>query len=253
MDNFDSPILEVHNASVGYGGHPYVKDIELVVRLGDILGLLGANGSGKSTLLRGITGQSALLSGTITIGGADLCSEPVRAKSQFGLAVDAQDLPSALTGNQYLELVASIRACSVDDPFCLEVVRRLDLNPWLDRTIAQYSLGTRAKISIVAALLGLPPLLVFDETLNGLDPLAAFEAKGIFRQLAQTKSHAIILTTHVIDAVPNLCDWAIFMAGGRIIREWSHSQLKRLGETSGHFEIDVIETLRFCPAGVGCL
>ncbi|WP_189394136.1 MULTISPECIES: hypothetical protein [unclassified Mesorhizobium] len=58
-------------------------------------------------------------------------------------------------------------------------MQRLDLGRWIDRPIADYSLGTRAKIAIVAALLGAPPLLIFDETLNGLDPVAAFEVKRV--------------------------------------------------------------------------
>ncbi len=72
MDNPSNSILGVRNLSAGYGGRPIVTDIYLQMRLGDVLGLLGANGAGKSTLLKAVTGQIRLLGGTVTINGVDL-------------------------------------------------------------------------------------------------------------------------------------------------------------------------------------
>ncbi|MBZ9956464.1 MULTISPECIES: ATP-binding cassette domain-containing protein [unclassified Mesorhizobium] len=160
MDSSADPveILAVRGLSAGYGGRAVVSDIDLSIDRGDILGLLGANGSGKSTLLRAITGQIPPLGGTVAIDGIDLAGAPERAKFGFGLAMDPSDLPVALTGRQYLELVASIRGCAEDDWPGVNVADRLGLNRWLDRPIAEYSLGTRAKIAIAAALLGAPPL-----------------------------------------------------------------------------------------------
>ncbi|WP_245465282.1 MULTISPECIES: ATP-binding cassette domain-containing protein [unclassified Mesorhizobium] len=120
----------------------------------------------------------------MAIDGRDLASAPEPAKAGFGLAIDPPELPAALTGRQYLQLVASIRGCTENDWPGVEVVERLGLRRWLERPIAEYSLGTQAKIAIAAALLGAPPLLIFDESLNGLDPLAAFEVKRIIRAIA---------------------------------------------------------------------
>src|SRR6185312_14153251 len=171
--------LSVRDLSAGYGGRPVVGGVDLMLRRGDILGLLGANGSGKSTLLKAITGQIRLAEGSVTIDGVDLAYAPERAKAGFGLAIDAPELPAVLSGRQYLQFVASIRSCAADGWPCGDLLSRLDLKRWIDRPIAEYSLGTRAKIAIAAALLGSPPLLVFDESLNGLDPLAAWEVKRI--------------------------------------------------------------------------
>ncbi|WP_245466201.1 MULTISPECIES: ATP-binding cassette domain-containing protein [unclassified Mesorhizobium] len=169
---------------------------------GDILGLLGANGSGKSTLLKAITGQIRLLQGSVAIDGLDLASAPEPAKAGFGLAIDPPELPAALTGRQYLQFVASVRGCTENDWPGVDVVERLGLRRWIERPIAEYSLGTQAKIAIAAALLGAPPLLIFDESLNGLDPLAAFEVKRIIRAIALRGSHAVIISTHIVEAVP---------------------------------------------------
>src|SRR5262249_49789411 len=153
---------------------------------------------------------------TVTLAGVDLTKEPERAKAAFGLAIDAAELPAALSGHHYLELVASIRACGVDDWPCGDVLSRLGLGAWIERPIAEYSLGTRAKVSIAAALLGAPPLLIFDESLNGLDPVAAWEVKRIILDLAATGRHAIILSTHIVETIPTICNRAVLLAEGRI-------------------------------------
>jgi len=118
-------ILAVRGLSAGYGGRAVISGIDLSLERGDILGLLGANGSGKSTLLRAITGQIRPLGGSVTVDGADLAGAPERAKSGFGLAMDPSDLPAALSGRQYLQLVASIRGCGEDDWPGVNVVDRL--------------------------------------------------------------------------------------------------------------------------------
>jgi ABC-2 type transport system ATP-binding protein len=238
-----SDLLALRGVSDGYGGRRIIHDISVALRRCDILGLLGANGSGKSTLIKGVTGQIGLLAGSVKIDGIDLARAPERAKAEFGLAIDAPDLPAALSGRQYLELVASIRSCAAANWPCGDVVRRLGLAAWIDRPIAEYSLGTRAKISIAAALLGGPPLLVFDESLNGLDPVAAWEVKRIIVDLAATGRHAIIVSTHVVEAVPAFCNRAIFLAEGRIVESWDALELVAASRFPGAFEACVMQAL----------
>lgn len=245
MDSSADPaeILAVRGLSAGYGGRPVVRGADLSLGRGDILGLLGANGSGKSTLLRAISGQIRPLAGSVAINGVDLAGAPERAKSGFGLAVDPSELPAALSGWQYLQLVASIRGCAEDDWPGVNVVDRLGLKRWIDRPIAEYSLGTRAKIAIAAALLGAPSLLIFDESLNGLDPLAAFEVKRIIQALASTGRHAVIISTHVVDSVPGLCNRVLLLTEGRIARDWDARQLAEVGRVPGAFEAEVMRAL----------
>ena len=215
----------------------------MLFRSGDILGLLGANGSGKSTLLKAITGQIRLIRGSVTIDGVDLASAPKRAKAGFGLAIDPPELPAALTGRQYIQLVASIRDCAENDWPGVDVAERLGLRRWIERPISEYSLGTRAKIAIATALLGAPPLLIFDESLNGLDPLAAFEVKRIIRSVAASGRHAVIISTHTVEAVPDLCNRAVLLAEGGIAREWDARQLVEASRVPGAFETEVMLAL----------
>ena len=107
--------LLVEDMTAGYAGNPIVTEINIALKAGDMLGLLGANGSGKSTLLKVLTGQIRPMQGSILIAGTDIVLEPERAKAKLGLAIDGPDLPMALTGRQYLALVASIRGCRDDE------------------------------------------------------------------------------------------------------------------------------------------
>jgi ABC-2 type transport system ATP-binding protein len=238
------PVLVARNVTAGYGGRPVIAGIDLVVGLGDVLGLLGANGSGKSTLVRAITGQIRLTAGSVAIAGADLARAPELAKAGFGLAIDAPDLPDALSGQQYLDLVAAVRGVPADERSSGGVADRLMLTPWLDQPIAEYSLGTRAKVSIAAAVLGAPPLLIFDESLNGLDPVAAFEFKQLVAELAATGRHGIIVATHVVEAVPGFCNRAVLLADGRIADAFDAQRLEEARRSPGRFEADVIQTLK---------
>lgn len=244
----ETQVLAVRDVSAGYRGRSVVSGIDLALPRGEILGLLGANGSGKSTLLKAITGQIPLIGGNVTIDGIGLSGAPERAKARFGLAIEPFELPASLSGRQFVELVASIRACGPDDLPDGDLVQRLDLGRWIDRPIAEYSLGTRAKIAIVAALLGAPPLLILDETLNGLDPVAAFEVKRVIVSLPASGRHAVIVSTHVVEAVPALCNRAVLLAEGRIGRAWDARQLAEASGSPGAFEESVMQTLRLRTA-----
>jgi hypothetical protein len=149
----------------------------------------------------------------------------------------------------FTELVASLRNCPLDDASISEGVRRLGLEPWLVEPIADYSLGTRAKLSIVAALVGAPPLLVLDESLNGLDPVAAWEVKQMLRELASSGRHAIIISTHVVETIPALCIGAVLLAGGGIAARWDNSALAAALHPPGAFEAQVMATLRAPASG----
>jgi ABC-2 type transport system ATP-binding protein len=236
-------LLNVQGVDAGYGPVQVLREIDLTVAAGEILGLLGANGSGKSTLLRALTGQIPLWAGNVTIAGIDLTAAPEEAKARFGYAVDPADLPSALTGLQYLELVASIRRRRPDDWPAGDLLDLLSLRLWAKRLIGEYSFGTRMKLSISAALLGSPPLLILDESLNGLDPVASFRLKQLLRQLARSGDHAVILSTHQLETVAGLCDSAALLSEGRISQCWNRDEFARARSQEGGFELAVMTAL----------
>jgi ABC-2 type transport system ATP-binding protein len=236
------PRLALHAEAVtaGYGKRRVIESIDLELHPGDFLGLLGANGSGKSTLLRALTGQIPLIAGRVLIGGIDLADAPEYAKRNFGFAVDAADLPQSLTARQYLELVASIRGCHADAWPCGDLLTPLSLHDWLDTRISDCSLGTRMKISLAAALLGGPKLLILDESLNGLDPRSNWRIRRILTHMVRNFGHAVMLSSHATETIALTCSGAAFLDNGRIVHRWSKSDL---AEGPARFEASVMRAL----------
>lgn len=99
------------------------------------------------------------------------------------------------------------------------------------------------KVAILASLLGAPPLLVFDESLNGLDPVAAFRMKRLMADLAATGRHGIVLSTHVVETIPTVCTRAVFLADGGIAEAWDGPALAAAAAGPGGFEARVMAAL----------
>jgi ABC-2 type transport system ATP-binding protein len=243
----DAPLLQLRAVSAGYGGEAVVADVDLAVCRGDFVGLLGANGSGKSTLLRAASGQIRLLDGAVLIGGFDLAADPAGAKQCFGYAVDAAELPTLLTPAQYFAMVASIRGCAADAWPEQYLPAMLAMSKWLNVPIGACSLGTRTKISIAAALLGAPALIILDESLNGLDPVASFTVKRLLQGMAASGRHAVILSTHMLEAVGACCTRAVFLQDGRVTHAWESAALAAARGAAGGFEALVMTALAAAP------
>lgn len=244
------PLLEAVDVSAGYGRTAIVQGMNLEVRAGQWLGLLGANGSGKSTLLRAITGQIGLMRGTVKVGGHPLSGSALDAKQAFGCAVEVGELPESLTGRQYLELVASVRGCQADDWPMPGLPEHLAAAA-LDTAIGACSLGTRAKFSIMAALLGSPPLLILDESLNGLDPVVSWRVRLLLQDLVTSGRHAVILSTHMVEAVGGFCTDVVFMSEGRIAFRWGKMDLLVARADEGGFEAAVMSRIMANTAVAG--
>ena len=218
-------LLEVENLAAGYGGKAIVRGVDLRVQTGDWLGLLGANGAGKSTLLRAMTGQIPLLTGRVKVAGVDLARHPETAKRQFGYAVDFADLPATLTGRQYSRTGRLDPRMRADRLALRRPGRNLRLRP-LDRPAdRRLFAGTKMKLSISAAMLGAPPLLILDEALNGLDPVASWQVKQTLALLRRS-GHGVIFSTHVLEVVASVCNRAVLIENGALARTWDQPELE---------------------------
>ncbi|MCX7561977.1 ABC transporter ATP-binding protein [Xanthomonadaceae bacterium XH05] len=238
-----TPLLSLHAVHLSYGAMPVLRGVDFSMQAGELVGLIGPNGSGKSSLLRACTGRVPC-TGHLAIHGIDPRTDPIAARMQLGYAVDPATLPDVLRGRQCIELVAGIRqldTLAIDQAEAL--ANALDLMPWLDHDVGSYSLGTRQKLAVVLALLGSPPLLLLDEVLNGLDPLAAFTLKRILRERADAGS-AVLLATHGLNVAEHFLDRAVLLLDGRIAADWPRAELDRLRRAEGGLEAAVVERLR---------
>lgn len=240
--------LQLEGVQLGYGALPVLRGVDLRLAPGELVGLIGPNGSGKSSLMRACAGIQPIAAGRIAIDGIELARDPLAARRRFGYAVEPERIPAALRGRQCLELVARTRALG-DDALASaqQLAAALGLAPWLEREVGTYSLGTRQKLAVVLALLGEPPLLLLDEVLNGLDPLAAFGLKQALRERAD-RGAAVLLATHGLEVAERFLDRAVLLLDGRIAGDWDREALQALRRDGGGLEAAVVARLRASAA-----
>ncbi len=212
-----------------YGSFPAVQDLDLNLRRGEIYGLLGPNGSGKSTTIRMLTGILAPTSGSINIAGHDLTKEPEKAKAAIGYVPDEPLLYEKLSAVEFLEFIAELYDVprSVRSPRIQSLLNTLDLSHKSADLIQSYSRGMKQKISIAAALLPEPQILIMDEPVTGLDPISARILKGILRRMARN-GKAVIMSTHLLEIAEHLCDRIGILAEGTLMAEGTMEELSSM-------------------------
>lgn len=236
--------LVVEDLQLRLGGRPVLSGVDFRLEAGEFAGLIGPNGAGKSSLLRAIAGTEPFVEGRIRIDGHDIVENPMLARAALGYAVDPERLPRLLTGRQCIELIAQLRGELSSLAASWALCQRLALTPWLDQATHTYSLGTRQKLAIVLALVGRPRLIVLDEVLNGLDPLAAFALKRELRERA-ADGGAVLLATHGLEVAERFLDRALLLLDGRIAADWDAAALTALrSDPDGGLEHAVVERLR---------
>jgi ABC-2 type transport system ATP-binding protein len=217
-------MLRVQDLSRRYGDIVALDQVSLEVAPGEITGLLGANGAGKSTLLRTASGLQPPDTGTVEIAGVDLWSTPVEAKRRLGYAAEEPTFYEELSADEYLAFVAAVRAL---DPGAARarahgLLEALGLASRTAEPVHQFSHGMRKKLSFVAAVLHRPPVLLCDEALEGFDASGALAAKEELRALAAGGT-AVLFSSHVTETIERLCDRAVMLHRGRVVRERARS------------------------------
>jgi ABC-2 type transport system ATP-binding protein len=225
-----SIVLDIRDVHARYGKHEVLRGVTLQVRTGQWFCLLGPNGVGKSTLLHCVAARLVPSAGDILVCGHSVRTHPVDAKRNLGFGCAPEQLPGLLTGRQCLEVYGNAKELERIDPEVIELGEALKLSTYLDRYVDTYSLGTRQKLCVLLALLGEPALVVLDEAFNGLDPASALVVKRHLQERLAANRCAVLLATHSLDIVEHYADKAALLLDGRIVREWSDSEIAKLRE-----------------------
>jgi ABC-2 type transport system ATP-binding protein len=189
-----------------------------------VIGLLGPNGCGKSTTLNMVLGFLDPSAGTIAINGHDLRRDRVRALAEAGGLVEGSAFYPYLSGRKNLQLLARIRGLPqsrVD-----EVLTLVDMQRPGNRNFGNYSQGMRQRLGVAAALIHDPQLIVLDEPTSGLDPAGTREMRTLIPAIA-AEGHTVVLTSHLLHEVEQVCERVAIMKDGRIIARGTVADLLR--------------------------
>ena len=222
------PVIEATGVVKTFGTVSALSGLSLKVMPGEIYGLLGPNGAGKSTMIKIINGLLQPTSGTVRVGGYDISSNPLEAKSAIGYVAETSILYDSLTPREFFEFVASVR--KIDPVKANERVAKLAdafaLRQYYDSPIATLSMGTKQKVAIIASLVHEPPLLLLDEPLNGLDARSSRILKDLISFHAERNRAAVLFSTHIMEVAEHLCTRIGIIYGGKIVAEGSLEELR---------------------------
>jgi len=221
-------MITIRQLSKSFGPQVAVKSIDLEVPAGQLVGLLGPNGAGKSTTIRMLTGMLLPTSGTAEVGGFDVVQDPLSVKRIVGYVPESGAVFEALTGWEYLQLIAALYHMPEDEA-ATRIERfgqffDLTIDTLQDKRLSAYSKGMRQKVVITAALLHNPKVVFFDEPLNGLDANAALSLKTLITSLAR-EGKTIVYCSHILDVVERICKRVVIIHEGSIVADGSVEQL----------------------------
>ena len=214
------------NVSKFYGEVLGVNRVSLNLPPG-ITTLVGPNGSGKTTLMNLMTGLVQPSSGRISVLGI----EPGDAYTFFravGYCTQFDSFPHGLTGWQFLIDSLLLYGMSETDAtrFAREAIERVRLSDAAMRKIGGYSKGMRQKIRLAQAIAHHPRVLILDEPLNGLDPMARAESLALFEELSRQGMH-LVVSSHILDEVDRISDRVVLITGGYVVAEGDIHEVRR--------------------------
>jgi ABC-2 type transport system ATP-binding protein len=217
--------VETIHLRVLRGGRPVIQDLSCAVAQGTVTGLLGPSGSGKTTLLRAVVGVQQSVSGTVSVLGLPAGSAVLRTK--VGYVTQGSSVYSDLTVWENLTYFAAL--ISAPAVRVWEVLATVSLIERADALVGRLSGGERARVSLAAALLGSPSLLVLDEPTVGLDPVLREELWSVFRRLAE-QGVTLLVSSHVMDEADR-CQRLLLLREGMLLADSTPSELRQRTNT----------------------
>ena len=230
-------LISVQELSRFYGQQRAIENVSFNVHRGEILGFLGPNGAGKSTTMQIICGVVAANHGSVSIAGHDINEAPRRAKQHIGFLPEHPPLYNDLTVDEYLKYAAKLRGLkkeTIDEAITISK-QRCGLENTGSRLIQNLSKGYKQRVGIAQAIVHSPSVIIMDEPTSGLDPIQIREIRELMRELGE--DHSIILSTHILSEVQNLCDRVLIINQGSIVLDQPLDQLQNNSATPDNIEI----------------
>lgn len=232
-------MIRVTHLQKQYGDFHAVKGLTFEVYRGEIFGFLGPNGAGKTTTMKMIAGLLQPSSGSIEVGGFRIADDPVAAKRLVGYIPDRPYIYEKLTGREFLRFVAGLYEMprSSTEPRADELLSVFGLTSFSGEMIENYSHGMKQRITMAAALMHKPSLIVVDEPMVGLDPKGSLLIRRIFRALCEKEGVAIFLSTHTLGIAEEICDRVGILLQGELIALGDLESLRQRA-SSGHMDLE---------------
>ncbi len=220
-------MIEVRDLVKRYGDNTAVDHLSFKVEKGQIYGFLGPNGAGKTTTMNIMTGYIGATEGDVIINGHNILEEPEEAKRCIGYLPEQPPLYNDMTPLEYLRFAAELKGLGADEieEAVENVIQLTKTDDVKNRLIKNLSKGYRQRVGLAQAILGLPEVLILDEPTVGLDPKQILEIRELIRSLG--KEHTIILSSHILSEVQEVCDNILIIHHGRLMATGTPQELEK--------------------------
>ncbi len=214
--------LEALKLVRNYGGRVAVRDVSFTAEPGDVVGLLGPNGAGKTTTIRLLTTVLAPTSGSFRVAGHP-STAPAEIRRRIGVLPESGGYPRHQTGRAYLSYFARLHGVerSAARRLADRLLADVGLAERAESPIATYSRGMRRRLGIARALVNDPAVVFLDEPTLGLDPAGALQVLGIVRRLAREHGTTVVISTHDLPEVEQICSKVLILDRGRVLTSGS--------------------------------
>lgn len=231
-------MLKIEHLVKNYGNICAVDDISFEIGEGEIVGFLGPNGAGKSTTMNMLTGFLSSTSGNVIINDMDILENPIEAKRLIGYLPEQPPLYLDMTVEEYLSFAYDLKGCAYNrEKHLKEICEVVKITDVYKRVIRNLSKGYRQRVGIAQALVGNPPIIIFDEPTVGLDPKQIIEIRNLIRTLG--KDHTVILSTHILQEVQAVCDRIIIINKGKIVADEATENITRAVQNNRRFNVKI--------------
>ena len=217
-------MIEVRNVTKKYGNFTAVDNINFAINSGEIVGFLGPNGAGKTTTMNMITGFIEQSSGQIIINGYDTLKNPKEAKKAIGYMPENVPLYQDLTVKEFINYMLDLKenvknklSKKIKKEQIDNIIKKTGLQDVENKLIRNLSRGYKQRVELAGALIGNPKILILDEPTVGLDPKQIVQIRELIKSLA--KEHTVILSSHILSEVSQICKKVIIINKGKIVAE----------------------------------
>ena len=211
-----SSVLDVDGLNVFYGTFQAVRDVSFRVKAGEIFGFLGPNGAGKTSTLSAVEGLLKPQSGEIFVAGFNIRKQPLHARANMGVQLQATSFQPELSITEIIKLYAGIYGVSLTREKLNTILQDIKLEESATKKFGQLSGGQQQRVSLVIATIHDPILVLLDEPTSGLDPQSRRQLWERIEAI-RGKGHAVLLTTHSMEEAEAVCDRIAIVDHGRII------------------------------------
>ena len=251
-DNQSTHAVVAEGLGKRYGEQWALRDFDLAVPTGSVLGLLGHNGAGKTTAIRILTTLASPTAGSAKVVGHDVVTEASEVRDQIGLTSQAATVDGLMSGKANLEMIGRLYHLprKVARARATELLDELGLTDASDRLVKDYSGGMRRRLDLAASLVASPPVLFLDEPTTGLDPESRNELWERLRRLVGGGT-TVILTTQYLEEADTLADDVVLLDHGKIVATGSPGRLK--AQHGGERVVVTVDEAETLPAAAEAL